>query len=112
MRHGHDSNARRFEQIQEELEASKKTIQLLEGSSQESADKYRFLQEMRGYVGDLLECFSEKVRMNAFVFNVPAVFFFYWLAFLFVYLFPILVLYFYVIDLEVYWMLPVSVSIV
>ncbi len=76
MRHGHDSNARRFEQIQEELEASKKTIQLLEGSSQESADKYRFLQEMRGYVGDLLECFSEKVRMNAFVFNVPAVFFF------------------------------------
>ncbi|XP_073685556.1 PAX3- and PAX7-binding protein 1 [Garra rufa] len=61
MRHGHDSNARRFEQIQEELEASKKTIQLLEGSSQEAADKYRFLQEMRGYVGDLLECFSEKV---------------------------------------------------
>uniref|UniRef100_A0A672QVA6 GCF C-terminal domain-containing protein n=1 Tax=Sinocyclocheilus grahami TaxID=75366 RepID=A0A672QVA6_SINGR len=60
MRHGHDSNARRFEQIQEELEASKKTIQLLEGSSQEAADKYRFLQEMRGYVGDLLECFSEK----------------------------------------------------
>ncbi|XP_016358536.1 PAX3- and PAX7-binding protein 1-like [Sinocyclocheilus anshuiensis] len=61
MRHGHDSNARRFEQIQEELEASKKTIQLLEGSSQKAADKYRFLQEMRGYVGDLLECFSEKV---------------------------------------------------
>ncbi|XP_052423276.1 PAX3- and PAX7-binding protein 1 [Carassius gibelio] len=61
MRHGHESNARRFEQIQEELEASKKTIQLLEGSSQDSSDKYRFLQEMRGYVGDLLECFSEKV---------------------------------------------------
>ncbi|XP_026113826.1 PAX3- and PAX7-binding protein 1 isoform X1 [Carassius auratus] len=61
MRQGHDSNARRFEQIQEELEASKKSIQLLEGSSQEAADKYRFLQEMRGYVGDLLECFSEKV---------------------------------------------------
>lgn len=61
MRQGHSSNARRFEQIQEELEASKKTIQLLEGSSQEAADKYKFLQEMRGYVGDLLECFSEKV---------------------------------------------------
>ncbi|KTG36958.1 hypothetical protein cypCar_00016430 [Cyprinus carpio] len=61
MRQGHNSNARRFEQIREELEASKKTIQLLEGSSQEAADKYRFLQEMRGYVGDLLECFSEKV---------------------------------------------------
>lgn len=98
MRHGHDSNARRFEQIQEELEASKKSIQLLEGSSQEAADKYRFLQEMRGYVGDLLECFSEKVRMNAFFFNVPAVFFS--LTFFFVYLFclfifSILVLYFF-----------------
>lgn len=74
MRQGHNSNARRFEQIREELEASKKTIQLLEGSSQEAADKYRFLQEMRGYVGDLLECFSEKVRMNAFFLKVAAVF--------------------------------------
>ncbi|KAA0703944.1 PAX3- and PAX7-binding protein 1 GC-rich sequence DNA-binding factor 1 [Triplophysa tibetana] len=61
MRQGYSSNARRFEQIQEELEDSKKTTQLLEGSSQEAADKYKFLQEMRGYVGDLLECFSEKV---------------------------------------------------
>lgn len=64
MRQGCSSSARRFERIQEELEASKKTIQLLEGSSQEVADKYKFLQEMRGYVGDLLECFSEKVRMR------------------------------------------------
>ncbi|XP_051539567.1 PAX3- and PAX7-binding protein 1-like isoform X1 [Myxocyprinus asiaticus] len=61
MRQGHSSNTRRYEQIQEELVASNKTIQLLEGSSQEAEDKYRFLQEMRGYVGDLLECFSEKV---------------------------------------------------
>ncbi|KAI7793300.1 PAX3- and PAX7-binding protein 1 [Triplophysa rosa] len=61
MRQGYSSSARRFEQIQEELEDSKKTTQLLEGSSQEAADKYKFLQEMRGYVGDLLECFSEKV---------------------------------------------------
>ncbi|XP_051541621.1 PAX3- and PAX7-binding protein 1-like [Myxocyprinus asiaticus] len=61
MRQGHSSNALRYEQIQEELVASNKTIQLLEGSSQEAEDKYRFLQEMRGYVGDLLECFSEKV---------------------------------------------------
>ncbi|XP_051973876.1 PAX3- and PAX7-binding protein 1-like [Xyrauchen texanus] len=61
MRQGHSSNALRYEQIQEELVASNKTIQLLEGSSQEAEDKYRFLQEMRGYVGDLLECFNEKV---------------------------------------------------
>ncbi|TRY83180.1 hypothetical protein DNTS_020676 [Danionella cerebrum] len=61
MRQGHSTNAGRFEQIQEQLEASKKSIQLLEGSSLEGSGKYRFLQEMRGYVGDLLECFSEKV---------------------------------------------------
>uniref|UniRef100_A0A8C7YFY9 PAX3 and PAX7 binding protein 1 n=1 Tax=Oryzias sinensis TaxID=183150 RepID=A0A8C7YFY9_9TELE len=36
-------------------------IQQLEGSSNNNAEQYKFLQEMRGYVGDLLECFSEKV---------------------------------------------------
>ncbi|XP_030648406.1 PAX3- and PAX7-binding protein 1 isoform X2 [Chanos chanos] len=61
MRQGHEANARRYEQIQEELETSNNTIQQLEGSSQEVADQYKFLQEMRGYVRDLLECFSEKV---------------------------------------------------
>lgn len=61
MRQGHNTNARRYQQIQEDLEASKKAIRVLEGSSVEAADKYRFLQEMRGYVGDLLECLSEKV---------------------------------------------------
>lgn len=70
MRQGHNTNARRYQQIQEDLEASKKAIQVLEGSSVEAADKYRFLQEMRGYVGDLLECLSEKVRMNAFAFTL------------------------------------------
>lgn len=64
MHAGHDSNARRFKQIEEHLAASESTIQQLEGSSNDNADQYKFLQEMRGYVGDLLECFSEKVREN------------------------------------------------
>lgn len=64
MHAGHDSNARRYKQIEEELTASESTIQQLEGSSSDNADQYKFLQEMRGYVGDLLECFSEKVREN------------------------------------------------
>uniref|UniRef100_A0A3Q1H347 PAX3 and PAX7 binding protein 1 n=1 Tax=Acanthochromis polyacanthus TaxID=80966 RepID=A0A3Q1H347_9TELE len=51
----------RYKQIKEELAASESTIQQLEGSSNDNADQYKFLQEMRGYVGDLLECFSEKV---------------------------------------------------
>ncbi|KAM9846335.1 PAX3- and PAX7-binding protein 1 [Aulostomus maculatus] len=58
---GHETNTRRFKQIEEDLAASESTIQQLEGSSNDNADQYKFLQEMRGYVGDLLECFSEKV---------------------------------------------------
>ncbi|KAJ8348629.1 hypothetical protein SKAU_G00272180 [Synaphobranchus kaupii] len=61
MRQGLNSNVKRYEQIDEELEASASTIQRLEGSSDTVADQYKFLQEMRGYVRDLLECFSEKV---------------------------------------------------
>ncbi|XP_037603683.1 PAX3- and PAX7-binding protein 1 [Sebastes umbrosus] len=61
MRAGHDANARRNKQIEEDLAASESAIQQLEGSSNDNADQYKFLQEMRGYVGDLLECFSEKV---------------------------------------------------
>ncbi|XP_036379986.1 PAX3- and PAX7-binding protein 1 [Megalops cyprinoides] len=61
MRQGLSSNAKRYEQIQEELGAAASTIQRLEGSADAVADQYKFLQEMRGYVRDLLECFSEKV---------------------------------------------------
>lgn len=62
MRQGRDASARRYEQIQEELQASDSSILQLEDSSQHTAEQYKFLQEMRGYVRDLLECFSEKVR--------------------------------------------------
>ncbi|XP_076606463.1 PAX3- and PAX7-binding protein 1 [Chaetodon auriga] len=61
MHAGHSANAKRYKQIEEDLAASESTIQQLEGSSNDNADQYKFLQEMRGYVGDLLECFSEKV---------------------------------------------------
>ncbi|XP_017273664.1 PAX3- and PAX7-binding protein 1 [Kryptolebias marmoratus] len=61
MHAGHNANAERYRQIKEDLAASESTIQQLEGSSNDNADQYKFLQEMRGYVGDLLECFSEKV---------------------------------------------------
>ncbi|KAG7322311.1 hypothetical protein KOW79_013657 [Hemibagrus wyckioides] len=61
MRQGRDASARRNEQIQDELQASENSILQLEDSSQHAAEQYKFLQEMRGYVRDLLECFSEKV---------------------------------------------------
>ncbi|XP_035998975.1 PAX3- and PAX7-binding protein 1 [Fundulus heteroclitus] len=61
MHAGHNANITRYEQIRDDLAASESAIQQLEGSSNDNADRYKFLQEMRGYVGDLLECFSEKV---------------------------------------------------
>ncbi|KAK6486693.1 PAX3- and PAX7-binding protein 1-like [Huso huso] len=59
----HSSNQKRYEQIQQELESSTSMIARLEGSSDGGADQYKFLQEMRGYVRDLLECFGEKVPL-------------------------------------------------
>lgn len=64
MRQGHDSSSRRYEQIQEELQEADSNILQLEDASLHAAEQYKFLQEMRGYVRDLLECFSEKVRIN------------------------------------------------
>ncbi|XP_068186435.1 PAX3- and PAX7-binding protein 1 [Antennarius striatus] len=61
MHASNNANIKRFKQIEEDLSASENTIQQLEGSSNDNAEQYKFLQEMRGYVGDLLECFSEKV---------------------------------------------------
>ncbi|XP_011481656.3 PAX3- and PAX7-binding protein 1 [Oryzias latipes] len=61
MHAGHNANVKRYTQIKEDLAASESVIQQLEGSSNNNAEQYKFLQEMRGYVGDLLECFNEKV---------------------------------------------------
>lgn len=73
LRQGHNANARRLDQIQQELQASDSAIIRLEGSSEDIADQYKFLQEMRGYVRDLLECFSEKVREKQLVSLLTAV---------------------------------------
>lgn len=62
---GRSANTEHYQRIEEDLAASESSIRQLEGSSTDKADQYKFLQEMRGYVGDLLECFSEKVRENS-----------------------------------------------
>lgn len=62
MHAGHEANISRYKQISEDLSSSESTIHEMEGNSNDKADQYKFLQEMRGYVRDLLECFSEKVR--------------------------------------------------
>ncbi|XP_033833749.1 PAX3- and PAX7-binding protein 1 [Periophthalmus magnuspinnatus] len=61
MHAGHEANRSRYKQIKEDLSSSESAIHDMEDTSNDKADQYKFLQEMRGYVRDLLECFSEKV---------------------------------------------------
>nr|XP_003219082.2 PREDICTED: PAX3- and PAX7-binding protein 1 [Anolis carolinensis] len=61
MKERHRSNQQQLENHQQSRDDSIKTIERLEGSSGGVGERYKFLQEMRGYVQDLLECFSEKV---------------------------------------------------
>lgn len=69
MREFHKANQQQHEKHLQRREESTKAIERLEGSSGGVGERYKFLQEMRGYVQDLLECFNEKVRMqNIFIF--------------------------------------------
>lgn len=64
MKEFQKANQQQHEKHQQSRDDSIKTIERLEGSSGGIAERYKFLQEMRGYVQDLLECFNEKVRMQ------------------------------------------------
>ncbi|KAM4796952.1 PAX3- and PAX7-binding protein 1 [Rhinophrynus dorsalis] len=63
MKETHKANLEQYEKHEQSREDSTNTINRLEGSSGGNADRYQFLQEMRGYVQDLLECFREKVPL-------------------------------------------------
>ncbi|XP_066475178.1 PAX3- and PAX7-binding protein 1 isoform X2 [Tiliqua scincoides] len=63
MKEFHKANQQQHEKHQQSRDDSTKTIERLEGSSGGIGERYKFLQEMRGYVQDLLECFSEKVLL-------------------------------------------------
>ncbi|KAL7983573.1 hypothetical protein Chor_000449 [Crotalus horridus] len=63
MKEFHKANEQQHERHQQNRDDSTKTIERLEGSSGGIGERYKFLQEMRGYVQDLLECFSEKVLL-------------------------------------------------
>uniref|UniRef100_A0A452GUK7 GCF C-terminal domain-containing protein n=1 Tax=Gopherus agassizii TaxID=38772 RepID=A0A452GUK7_9SAUR len=63
MKELNKANQQQHEKHQQSREDSTKAIERLEGSSGGIGERYKFLQEMRGYVQDLLECFSEKVPL-------------------------------------------------
>ncbi|XP_059542318.1 PAX3- and PAX7-binding protein 1 isoform X6 [Myotis daubentonii] len=63
MKGVHRANRQQHEKhLQSRVDATR-AIERLEGSSGGTGERYKFLQEMRGYVQDLLECFSEKVPL-------------------------------------------------
>lgn len=66
MKELHKANRQQHEKHLQSRADSTRAIERLEGSSGGIGERYRFLQEMRGYVQDLLECFSEKVRMQKY----------------------------------------------
>ncbi|XP_069492435.1 PAX3- and PAX7-binding protein 1 isoform X2 [Ambystoma mexicanum] len=59
----HKTNLDQHDKHFQNRENSTNAIEKLEGSSGGIAERYKFLQEMRGYVQDLLECFNEKVPL-------------------------------------------------
>lgn len=65
MKDVHKANLELFEKHEKSQDDSNNAIIRLEGCSGGNGERYQFLQEMRGYVQDLLECFREKVRMQS-----------------------------------------------
>ncbi|XP_063303810.1 PAX3- and PAX7-binding protein 1 [Pelobates fuscus] len=63
MKETHKANCELYEKHEQSKEDSTNSIIRLEGCSGGNAERYKFLQEMRGYVQDLLECFREKVPL-------------------------------------------------
>ncbi|XP_064435505.1 PAX3- and PAX7-binding protein 1 isoform X2 [Mirounga angustirostris] len=63
MKELHKTNRQQHEKHLQSRVDSTRAIERLEGSSGGIGERYKFLQEMRGYVQDLLECFSEKVPL-------------------------------------------------
>ena len=66
MKELHKTNRQQHEKHLQSRADSTRAIERLEASSGGIGERYKFLQEMRGYVQDLLECFSEKVRMQKY----------------------------------------------
>lgn len=57
----HRSHQREQEVLRDRLTSSASNIERLEGAVTGLAARYRFFQEMRGYVQDLVDCLTEKV---------------------------------------------------
>lgn len=66
MKELHKTNQQQHRKHLQSQVDSSRAIERLGGSSGGIGEWCEFLQEMQGYVQDLLECFSEKVRMQKY----------------------------------------------
>lgn len=68
-------------QLRDELDQSLKELDEAEKRAPQLAQRFRYYQELRGYVNDLVECLDEKVglqiHLNKFYFILVFFFFFF-----------------------------------
>jgi hypothetical protein len=64
LREVHRRHELNYEAVVEELDQSKKELQEGETCAPEMAQRYKYYQELRGYVTDLVECLDEKVGLQ------------------------------------------------
>ncbi|KAL1513374.1 hypothetical protein ABEB36_002793 [Hypothenemus hampei] len=58
-----DKNLEHLKKIHEDIEQAYDDIEELKVKAPEAAEKFKFYQELRGYVTDLVECLDEKVSL-------------------------------------------------
>lgn len=66
MKEYHHSNCHLLDQINEKIDLHEKDAEELEKEGPTLAERFRFYQELRGYVTDLVECLDEKVGSYMF----------------------------------------------
>ena len=57
----HRVHSHELDELDSRLETCQISAQTLQGRTRSLEEQYRFFQEMRGYVRDLVECLNEKV---------------------------------------------------
>jgi hypothetical protein len=60
----HRSHVRERDQLTDDIEESSTSIDMCKDRVKGLEEQYRFFQEMRGYVRDLVECLNEKVGVK------------------------------------------------
>lgn len=64
LREVHRRHELNYEAVVQELEQSEKELIEGENRAPEMAERYKYYQELRGYVNDLVECLNEKVGLQ------------------------------------------------